>query len=71
MADVFRCDHCGQYRPLTDARGSYIFDYETRHDHDARGCRDTCADVVDDVYTVQIACSAYCATAGGSRVGGR
>ena len=58
MADVFRCDYCGQWRPLRDARLYYIADYQNTDG--------------DTVHTVAIGCSELCAESLASvRIGGR
>jgi hypothetical protein len=58
MSDVFRCDYCGQYAPLSRASYAIAHDY-TNGDG-------------DDVYTVTITCGVYCASSVATvRVGGR
>jgi hypothetical protein len=58
MADVFRCDHCGQYAPLRQAIYAAVHDYTN-----AEG---------DDVWTIAITCGGYCSRSmTGVRVGGR
>ena len=58
--DVFRCDFCGQYQPLSAALIYFVEDYVTDED--------------DTVHTVAIGCGSYCArqlAENASRIGGR
>lgn len=71
--NVFRCDYCGLFRPFHQANVTYVFDYEAVHNCDQQGCDNDCTTVADDVYTVSITCSPWCAdrSASTARVGGR
>ncbi len=47
MAEVFQCDYCGRYWPLSQAIDAWAMSYETSDG--------------DTVYTVAITCSLSCA----------
>lgn len=58
MAEVFRCDYCGQWRALRDAQIWYV--------------QDGTNEAGDVVFTVAVGCGAYCAREMANvRVGGR
>ena len=58
MSEVFRCDYCGQYAPLSRASYALAHDYTN--------------DAGDEVYTITITCGVFCSSSTAEiRVGGR